>query len=449
MSISERKSSYAPLTATEVVQRVHEEGLGLIDLVFSDITGGAKALTIPAALVERTLERGYRFDGSALTGGLRSVELDLYLMPDPATFVVLTPGVGDERRGRLCCSVLRRDGQPFDGDPRSALERVIERAAGEGIDYRVGIEMEYYLLRGDWTHLAIERDSAGYFDFGEDAVSRTRDSIVSSLASIGVNLGGAHHETGPGQEELDLRPTGALHMADQLITIRQTIRTAARQFGLRATFMPKPFTDAPGSGLHVFQQFRGIENGNDLVRDEFDGLAPAALQIIAGQIAHAAAMCAVLCPTVNSYKRLNAGHRAPRYANWAHVSQTSMIRVPSVLAGGAASIELRCQDALANPYLSLAVALSAALDGIERQLDPPEPLEESFSSYNDAGLERIGVQRLPGTLGEALEAFSQDGVVRNALGSYIADQLLTVKRAEWEEYRTVVGSWEHRRYGDA
>jgi glutamine synthetase len=449
MSISERKSSYASLTASEVVQRVREEGLGLIDLVFSDITGGAKALTIPAALVERTLERGYRFDGSALTGGLRSIELDLYLMPDPATFVVLTPGVGDERRGRLCCSVLRRDGQPFDGDPRSALERVIERAAGEGIDYRVGIEMEYYLLRGDWTHLAIERDSAGYFDFGEDAVSRTRDSIVSSLASIGVGLGGAHHETGPGQEEIDLRPTDALHMADQLITIRQTIRTAARQFGLRATFMPKPFTDAPGSGLHVFQQFRGIENGSDLVRDEFDGLAPAALQIIAGQIAHAAAMCAVLCPTVNSYKRLNAGHRAPRYANWAHVSQTSMIRVPSVLAGGAASIELRCQDALANPYLSLAVALSAALDGIDRQLDPPEPLEESFSSYNDAGLERIGVQRLPGTLGEALEAFSQDSVVRNALGAYISDQLLTVKRAEWEEYRTVVGSWEHRRYGDA
>ncbi len=329
------------------------------------------------------------------------------------------------------------------------LERVIERATGEGIDYRVGIEMEYYLLRGDWTHLAIERDSAGYFDFGEDAVSRTRDSIVSSLASIGVGLGGAHHETGPGQEEIDLRPTGALHMADQLITIRQTIRTAARQFGLRATFMPKPFTDAPGSGLHVFQQFRRIEEGNDLLRDEFDGLAPTALHIIAGQIAHAPAMCAVLCPTVNSYKRLNAGHRAPRFANWAHVSQTSMIRVPSVLAGGAASIELRCQDALSNPYLSLAVALSAALDGIDRQLDPPEPLEESFSSYDDAGLERIGVQRLPGTLGEALEAFSQDGVVRNALGPYISDQLLTVKRAEWEEYRTVVGSWEHRRYGDA
>ncbi|MCA9859268.1 MAG: glutamine synthetase [Thermomicrobiales bacterium] len=437
------------MKAAEVVERVRDEGLGLVDLVFSDITGGAKALTIPATLVERTLERGYRFDGSALTGGMRSVELDLYLMPDPSTFAVLVPGEGDDRRGRLCCSVLRKDGQPFDGDPRSTLQRVIDRAAAAGIDYRVGIEMEYYLLRGDWTHLAVERDSAGYFDFGEDAVSRTRDSIVSSLASIGVGLGGAHHETGPGQEEIDLRPTGALRMADQLITIRQTIRTAARQFGLRATFMPKPFTDAPGSGVHVFQQFREIDGATDILRDEFDELSTAAMHIIGGQVAHAAAMCAVLCPTVNSYKRLNAGHRAPRYANWAHVSQTSMIRVPSALAGGAASIELRCQDALANPYLALAVALTAALDGIEHQLDPPEPLEESFSSYNDAGLERIGVQRLPGTLGEALDAFSQDQVVQEALGSYISDQLLTVKRAEWEEYRTVVGPWEHRRYGDA
>lgn len=443
------KSDRVELTAADVVERVRDEGLGLVDLVFSDITGGAKALTIPSALVERTLERGYRFDGSALTGGLRSVELDLYLAPDPATFAVLTPGEADERRGRLCCSVQRRDGLPFDGDPRSALERVIERAAGAGIDYRVGIEMEYYLLKGDWTHLAVERDSAGYFDFGEDAVSRTRDSIISSLASTGVGLGGAHHETGPGQEEIDLRPTSALRMADQLITIRQTIRTAARQYGLRATFMPKPFTDAPGSGVHVFQQFRQIDAGSDLLRDEFDGLSPAAMQIIGGQVAHAPAMCAVLCPTVNSYKRLNAGHRAPRYANWAHVSQTSMIRVPSVLSGGAASIELRSQDALANPYLALAVALSAALDGLAHGIEPPDPLDESFSSYDDAGLERIGVQRLPGTLGEALESFAQDLVVQEALGSYISDQLLTVKRAEWEEYRTVVGPWEHRRYGDA
>ena len=449
MHATQMTSDRAEMNAVDVVDQVRAEGLKLVDLVFSDITGGAKALTIPASLIERTMERGYRFDGSALTGGERSVELDLYLAPDPATFAVVAPNDGDQRRGRLCCSVLRRDGQPFDGDPRSALQRVVERATAEGIEYRVGIEMEYYLLAGDWTHLAIEHDNAGYFDVGEDAVSRTRDAIITSLAAAGVVLGGAHHETGPGQEEIDLRPTSALRMADQLITIRQIIRTAARQFGLRATFMPKPFTDAPGSGVHVFQQFRRSVDGGDLLRDEYDGLAPAALQIIGGHIEHAAAMCAVLCPTVNSYKRLHAGHRAPRYANWAHVSQTSMIRVPSVLAGGAASIELRCQDALANPYLALAVSLSTALDGVVQAIEPPEPSEESFSSYDAAALARIGVRRLPGTLGEALESLAQDRVVQAALGTYIADQLLAVKQAEWEEYRAVVGPWEHRRYGDA
>ncbi|MCC6674933.1 MAG: glutamine synthetase [Thermomicrobiales bacterium] len=437
------------MDAAGVVEQVCAADLGLIDLVFSDIAGGAKSLTIPASLIERTLRRGYRFDGAALTGGRRSVELDLFLMPDPETFAIVTPGDGYQRRGRLCCSVLRRDGQPFDGDPRSALQRMIERATSHGIDYRVGIEMEYYLLAGDWTNPAIGHDGAGYFDTGEDVVSRTRDAIISSLASAGVGLGGAHHETGPGQEEIDLRPTDALRMADQLITIRQSIRTAARQFGLRATFMPKPFTDAPGSGVHVFQQFRQIGAGGDLLRDERDNLAPTALQIIGGQIDHAAAMCAVLCPTVNSYKRLRAGHRAPRYANWAHVSQTSMIRVPAALAGGAASIELRCQDALANPYLALAVSLSAALDGVLHKMEPPEPLEESFSYYDESGLARIGVRSLPANLGEALEGLAQDQVVQEALGSYIADQLLAVKRAEWEEYRSIVGPWEHRRYGDA
>lgn len=449
MNSTETRPERTEMNAADVVDRVREEKLGLVDLVFSDITGGAKSLTIPASLIERTMQRGYRFDGSALTGGARSVELDLYLTPDPTTFSLVAVGDGDQRRARLCCSVLRRDGQPFDGDPRSTLQRVVERAVSAGIDYRVGIEMEYYLLAGNWDVMASAHDNAGYFDVGEDAVSRTRDAIIIALASAGVVLGGAHHETGPGQEELDLRPTSALRMADQLITIRQTIRTAARQFGLRATFMPKPFTDAPGSGVHIFQQFRTIDDGSDLLRDEFDGLAPLALQIIGGQIEHAAALCAVLCPTVNSYKRLHAGHRAPRYANWAHVSQTSMIRVPSVLAGGAASIELRCQDALANPYLALAVSLAAALDGTVHEIEPPDPLEESFSLYDDAGLARIGVRRLPGTLGEALESLAQDRAVQAALGPYIVDQLLTVKRAEWEEYRSVVGAWEHRRYGDA
>lgn len=439
----------AGVTAMEALERTRREDVRLIDLVFSDIAGGAKALTIPATLLEHTLDRGYRFDGSALTGGQRRVELDLYLRPDPTTFMVYPADADGERRARLCCSVRRRDDQPFDGDPRSVLERSLMAARELGFDYHVGVEIEFYLVRGDWSDLVPSRDAAGYFDVGEDDAAGTRDEVLSTLQTLGIGVGGAHHETGPGQEEIDLLVCDALRMADQLITVRQVIRSVAQRRGLRATFMPKPFADAPGSGMHVFQNLRRIVDGADALRDGGDGLSQTAYRTIAGQLNHAAGMCAIVCPTVNSYKRLNAGHRAPRFASWAHLSQASLIRVPLWAAGEDAAIELRCPDAMANPYLALAVALTAGLDGIRSGDDPPEPLEEGFSSYDDAGLQRIGVPKLPGTLGEALNYLTQDRVVQETLGDYIYDQLLAVKREEWEDYRTHVGPWEQRRYGDA
>ncbi len=436
-------------TAGDVLERIERDRVRLIDLLFSDISGGAKALTIPAELLPPTLDHGYRFDGSALTGGLRKVELDLYLVPDPSTLVIHPSDPDGPRRARLSCTVRRRDGRPFDGDPRSILERTLAVAREMGFDYRVGIEMEFYLVRGDWSDPTPSRDAAGYFDVGEDAAAGTRDEVLTTLQSLGVGVGGAHHETGPGQEEIDLLPAGALKMADRLITVRQVIRSVAQRRGLRATFMPKPFADAPGSGVHIFQGLRRTADGGDALRDDRDALSQTAYRVIAGQLAHATGMCAVVCPTVNSYKRLNAGHRAPRHATWAHLSEASLLRVPAWAPGEEAAIELRCPDSMANPYLAFAVALSTALDGIRNGDDPPEPLDEGFSSYDDAGLQRIGVPRLPGTLGEALNALTQDQVVQDTLGDYIYDQLLTIKRAEWEEYRAHVGPWELRRYGDA
>jgi glutamine synthetase len=433
----------------EALERTKHEDVKLVDLVFSDITGGAKALTIPGELLDQTIKNGYRFDGSALTGGPRRVELDLYLVPDESTLVVFPPDGGGERRARLSCSVKRRDGQAFDGDPRSVLERTLATARDRGFEYRVGVEMEFYLVRGDWSDPTPSLDAAGYFDIGEDAAASTRDEVLTTLQTLGVGIGGAHHETGPGQEEIDLLPAGALRMADQLITVRHVIRAAANRRGLRATFMPKPFGDAPGSGMHVFQQLRHLSDGRDAFCDHGDILSGIAYRAIAGQISHAPGMCAVVCPTVNSYKRLNAGHRAPRHATWAHLSQASLLRVPSWAPGEEAAIELRSPDSMANPYLSFAVALAAALDGIQAGDEPPDPLDEGFSVYDDAGLQRIGVPRLPGTLGEALNALTQDVVVQETLGDYIYDQLLSVKQAEWEDYRAYVGPWELRRYGDA
>ncbi len=441
-----------PELVADAVARIAEQKVRLIDLQFSDIAGGIKALTIPVNLLESTFASGYRFDGAALSGGRRQVELDLFLAPDPETLTIMPPFEGEPRRAQLFCWVLRRDGQPFAGDPRSALQRQLERAAERGFDYRSGIEMEFYLLANtDITAPPLPAsDAAGYFDVGEDVLSSVRNEIVDTLATIEIGIGGAHHETGPGQQEIDLLATGGIRVADQIVTTRQVIRSIAKRRNLRATFMPKPFADAPGSGMHVFQQISGMSDGGDLLRDEStgDGISQLARRVIAGQLAHAPGMSAIACTTVNSYKRLEAGHRAPRHASWARVSQASLIRVPSSVETARADIELRSPDAMTNPYLLFAATIGTALTGIHNDEEPTPPLDEHLVQYDDDELNRLGVQRLPATLGEALEVFAADDVMRDTLGSYIADQLLHVKRAEWAAYRSHVSPWEHLRYGD-
>jgi glutamine synthetase len=293
-------------------------------------------------------------------------------------------------------------------------------------------------------------DATGYFGVGEEVVASTRDEIVDTLHAIGIAVGGAHHETGAGQEEIDLLPMAALRMADQVLIVRQVIRAVAQRRGLRANFMPKPLADSPGSGMHVFQRLPRLYDGSDTLREGGNELSAVARHAIAGQLNHAAAMCAIVCPTVNSYKRLAAGHRAPRHATWARLSQASLIRVPSAAAAvdGAMELELRSPDSMANPYLALAVALACALDGIRQGDEPPPPLDETLIRYDDEELRRLGVPPLPTTLGDALTALAEDDVVRAALGEYVADQLLLVKRAEWNDYRRQVSHWERARYGE-
>ncbi|MDQ2682687.1 MAG: glutamine synthetase family protein [Chloroflexota bacterium] len=447
--ISEREFSDTKQEQRDfVLSRVAEADVRLIDLQFSDIVGGAKALTIPIELLAVVLEQGYRFDGSALTGGHRKVELDLFLLPDPETLAIFPYEGEGQRRARLCCSVVRRDGQPFAGDPRSVLERNLKTARELGYDYRVAVEMEYYLLPGDGT-LPVQDTGAGYFSVADDQIAATRDAVLTALQGMGIAVGGSHHETGPGQEELDLPDVGALRMADQLITVRQVIRTVARRHGLRATFMPKPMENAAGSGMHVFQSLYRTVDGRDALGSDGNNLSQEAYWLIGGQIQHAMGMTLIANPTVNSYKRLNAGHRAPRYATWARVSQASLIRVPSWLDTDQAEVELRSPDPMANPYLAFAVALASGMDGIRQRTDAGDPFDESFVTFDDAEFLRRGVTRLPSTLGEAILAFADDAVVTQAIGSYIADQLISVKRDEWEAYRAHVSPWELQRYVDA
>ncbi|MFM9108629.1 MAG: glutamine synthetase family protein [Chloroflexota bacterium] len=429
-------------TPSEMLDQVRQAEAQLVDLQFSDIAGGLRVMTIPVGLLPGVMDHGYRFDGAAVTGGLREIELDLFLAPDPRTLTLPAPP-GGAPRARPTGSVPRREGHPAAGDPRSLLERAVAAAREAGYAYRVAVELEFYLFAGDAA-----LDDAGYFGVGNQPASATRDEIVSALQSMGIAVGGAHHETGPGQEELDLLTVDALRMADQILTVRQVIRAVAARNGLRASFMPKPRTDAPGSGMHIFQRLLRAADGSDAL-GHGDELNAEGRHAIAGLLEHAAPMTAVLGPTVNSFKRLAAGHRAPRHATWARLSQASLVRVPS--SGPSTSdmieLELRSPDNLANPYLALALSLAAMLDGIERAEEPPPPLDENLVRHDDGELARLGVRELPRTMGMALDLLAGSDFCRNALGDYIFDQFLHVKRAEWEDYRRQVSPWEHERYG--
>ena len=438
------------VVSDEILERVAREGVRLIDLQFSDIAGGARVMTIPGDLLPAVLRHGYRFDGSAVTGGQREVELDLFLAPDPATLVTYVEPSGIGRRARFTCSVRRRDGQPFAGDPRSVLERNLAEAMAAGFDYRVAVELEYYLFQPDNAGLLPPPDAAGYFGSGPGLGTGTRDDVVASLAEMGIQVGGAHHETGPGQEELDLLTSDPLHMADTILTVREVIRAVAQRHGLRANFMPKPLADAPGSGMHIFQRLYHVADGSDALRGDGETISLQARHAIAGQLAHARGMSAIVCPTVNSYKRLAAGHRAPRHATWARLSQASLVRVPSwgPSTDSTVELELRSPDSMANPYLALSVSLASAMDGMRRAEDPPLASDENLVRYDDAELVRLGVPSLPQTLGDALGALAEDVVIRESLGDYVCDQFLLVKRAEWSDYRQYVSPWERARYGD-
>lgn len=447
--------SIAP-TREDIQHTIHmlgEHDVQLVSLQFSDIAGGARTVTVPVSLLPRVFHRGYRFDGAAMAGGERQVEVDLFLMPDPSTLTIF-PETPDHPRGaQLYCWVTRRENQPFSGDPRTILQRQLQRAAEMGLDYRAGIELEFYLYRGDSltdAARAAHLVDNGYFGDGGDDTAAIRDEIVATLHELGVGVHGAHHETGPGQQELDLRHSGGIRIADQLMTTRQVIRRVAGKHGLRATFMAKPFPDLPGSGMHIFQRMLSLEDGQDLLRDEGDahGTSATARHMIAGQLAHARAMSAILNTTVNSYKRLADGHRAPAWGTWARVSRGSLLRVPTAADDQPTDIELRSPDALANPYLAIAVALGTAVDGIRNEMEPPPPFDENLVSYDEDEFHRLGAVRLPQTMGEALEELATNDVVRSILGTYIFDQLLSVKRAEWADYRRHVSPWEHARYGD-
>jgi len=439
-------------TAKEVLGLVEKEKIRFVNLQFTDVLGVVKSVTIPAKQLEDCITHGKWFDGSSIEGFARIAESDMYLMPDLSTFVVIPWERGDNTTARVICNVYTPDGQVFEGDPRRVLARNIELAAKLGCGLYTGPELEFFLLRRDeeGVEVPLPHDRGGYFDLSTDLAMDVRKEMVNALEEIGIPVETSHHEVAIGQHEIDFQYGDALRTADNAVTFKYTLKAIALLHDLHATFMPKPIFGINGSGMHTHLSLRDLKTGDNMFVDASEeyGLSRVARQFIAGLLLHARGMCAVLAPLVNSYKRLVPGYEAPVYIGWARVNRSALIRVPQISPGRPEStrIELRCPDASCNPYLAFSVMLACGLDGVRQELEPPAAVEENLYHFDEFQRAQRNVGMLPGSLGEALDELERDEVVRHALGDHVYDRFLEAKRAEWDEYRKQITSWELERY---
>jgi len=442
----------ADMTADEVLRRAEEEEVRFVNLQFTDITGVVKSVTIPIHHLADSIEHGTWFDGSSIEGFARIAESDMYLLPDVGTFRIIPWERGANTTARVICRVFTPNGEPFPGDPREILMRVLREAEEMGFDYYTGPELEFFLLvpgENGKDH-PLPHDHGGYFDLHTDLASSVRKEMVNALHDMGINVEASHHEVAIGQHEIDFRYDRALRTADNAVTFKYTLKAIADLHGLHATFMPKPIFGVNGSGMHVHQSlFHAGTDENAFVNqnDEYR-LSDVAKQFIAGQLAHARGMAAILASLVNSYKRLVPGYEAPVYVSWARVNRSALIRVPQITPAKPKSvrIELRCPDPSANPYLAFAAMLKAGLDGIKRNLPLPPPIEENLYHLDEERRRESGITMLPGSLNEAIEELQHDTVIQQALGEHIYERFIEAKREEWDEYRTQVTPWELERY---
>lgn len=449
----------------EILAMVEASGVRFVNLEFTDVIGMAKCVTIPVDHFADCLARGKWFDGSALEGFARVAESDMYLFPDVSTFTVLPdmvrpyppqrgPSNGTISAGdvvaRVICDVRAPSGEPFDGDPRAALLRALDVARAMGFSFMAAPELEFFLLLEGQTPTPLPHDRGGYFDLSTDLAATVRRQMAHTLQQMGIRIDTSHHEVAAGQHELDFEMGDALYIADSLVTAKYALKAIAAQHGLYATFLPKPFYGVSGSGLHTHQQFYNRTTGKNAFVDEHGefGLSDIGRYFIAGQLAHASAMCAILAPLVNSYKRLVHGFEAPVHINWGRVNREALIRVPRPGEDRHATtrIEMRNCDPSCNPYLALAVMLRAGLDGIERKLPLQPAMDESLFLRDEGERQRHPSRLLPATLGEALDALREDSLIRDTLGDSIYEGFLEAKTIEWEEYRKMVHPWELERY---
>lgn len=438
------------ITAEDIKKSVKDNDVRFLRLAFTDINGTSKAVEVPTSQLDKVLTNDIRFDGSPIDGFVRLEESDMVLYPDFSTWAVLP--WGDEKGGkigRLVCSVHKTNGEPFEGDPRNNLKRVLKEMKEMGFtDFDIGFEAEFHLFKlgedGNWTTEV--PDHASYFDMtSDDAGARCRRDIVETLESIGFEVEAAHHEVGDGQQEIDFRFDDALTTADRVQTFKMVVREVARKHGLYATFMAKPVEGQAGNGMHTNMSL--FKDGKNVFYDK-DGefhLSDTALYFLNGILEHARAITAIGNPTVNSYKRLIPGFEAPVYISWASKNRSPLVRIPDAEEINT-RLEMRSADPTANPYLLLAACLTAGLNGIKEAKKPMAPITSNVFEMSEEERAKRGIKPLPSTLHNAVKAFKADPLIQEALGEHLTQSFIDSKNLEWSKYTQSVSDWERDRY---
>ena len=434
-----------------VLRALEERDVRFVRLWFTDVLGFLKSVAVAPAELEQAFSEGIGFDGSSIQGFARVYESDMLAKPDPTTFQILPWRNGDgPSTARMFCDISMPDGSPSYADPRHVLKRTLSTAADKGFTFYTHPEIEFYLFKDvpeDGSE-PVPADRSGFFDHTAQSMGADfRRETIGMLEAMGISVEFSHHEGGPGQQEIDLRYADALTTADNIMTFRTVVREVALTQGLWASFMPKPYTDHPGSGMHTHVSlFEGDNNAFFEAGAEYQ-LSKTGRQFIAGILKHATEISCVTNQWVNSYKRMLWGAEAPSYVCWGHNNRSAMVRVPMYkpLKGQSTRIEVRTLDAACNPYLAYAVVLAAGMKGIEEGYELPREAEDDVWSLTERERKALGIEPLPRSLYDAINIAESSELLADTLGEHVFDFFLRNKRAEWDDYRGQVSAYERDR----
>ncbi len=442
---------------TEIIEQMKIDSVEFVNLQFSDMMGMAKSVTIPVSKFSEAHENGLWFDGSSIEGFTRIYESDMLLKPDLDTYAVI-PWLEKESGNiaRVICDVYTPDGIPYDGDPRYILKKVLKEADEMGYEFNTGPELEFFLFRKENGKIIssanreiVPHDAGQYFDLVLDEGFDVRRDMMNTLKKMDIDVEASHHEVAPGQHEIGFKYSNALNTADKVMTLKYTLKSIAARHGLYATFMPKPVAGVNGNGMHVHQSLFTKSGENVFFnKDDKYQLSEIAYNFMAGQMKHIKAMCAVLNPTVNSYKRLVPGYEASTYICWARINRSALIRIPKYSKGKEKStrIEIRNPDPSSNPYLAFAVLLKAGLEGIKNKEVCSAPVEEDVFGFDFEQLKEKNIDFLPMSLWSAVKQLKNDDVIKEALGDTFALKYADAKDKEGENFRLAVTDWEIKNY---